>query len=69
MPNVGVGYDWKDQAVMAFGGSLFLRIPTQLNLALPLGMGRVSHAHIPKDGTLSYFLGSGAEEQRAVTHW
>lgn len=54
---------------MAFGGSLFLRTPTQLNLALPVGLGRVSHAHIPKDGALSYFLGSKAEEQRAVTHW
>lgn len=69
MPNVGVGYSWKDQAVMAFGGSLFHRTPTQLNLALPLGLGRVSHTHISKDGALSYFLGSRAEKQRAVTHW
>lgn len=54
---------------MAFGGSLFHRTPTQLNLALPLGLGRVSHTRISKDGALSYFLGSRAEKQRAVTHW
>lgn len=64
MPNVGVGYGWKDQAVMAFGAPYSSGL--QLSLALPLGLGRVSHTPFLSMG-LSYFLGSRAEKPRAVT--